>query len=200
MVESEPLKSRKIKNNHQHSSTLPMKTRNINGSRKSPNLLARTLRKRITDKINDSSKPSPLISNNSRSTFMERVGIIDTGYTDPNDISLSAPPLDISVHSYEDVLWTEAIEDSVKVIGEKSKGYKIMHMENSRKANKLYNWLMYTGICLGPLAGLISGIGTTLNPEAPSLFPVISSCVAFLSGVSVAIIKFGKYEEKKFIS
>lgn len=92
--------------------------------------------------------------------------------------------------------WNPMVELAIKQIGEKSTGYKIMHVRTSRKTERFYDLVMYLGICLGPLAGLLSGIGSTLNPDAPITFPIISSCVSFLSGIIVAVIKFGKYEEK----
>jgi hypothetical protein len=55
---------------------------------------------------------------------------------------------------------------------------------------------MYLGIFLGPLAGLISGIGATFDPEADTTFPVISACVALISAFVVATTKFGRFEEK----
>jgi hypothetical protein len=83
----------------------------------------------------------------------------------------------------------------VKKIGEKSTGYKIMHIKSSRNVSKKYNWLMYSGIVLGPLAALLSGIGVTLHPETEVTFPIISACLAFMSGIVVSISKFGKLEE-----
>jgi len=91
--------------------------------------------------------------------------------------------------------WTENLENNVKIIGEKSTGYKIMHIKAAQESATFYDRIMYLGISLGPLAGLLSGIGSALDPDAPITFPIISSCVAFLSGVVVAFIKFGKWDE-----
>lgn len=92
--------------------------------------------------------------------------------------------------------WDEEIEKSVKEIGEKAKGYKIMHIQEAHRISTRYKWLMYSGIILGPLAGLLSGIGATLNPDAPFEFPIASACAGFISGIIVAVTKFGKFEEK----
>jgi hypothetical protein len=97
---------------------------------------------------------------------------------------------------YPNIVWNSSIEHDVKDIGEKSKGYKIMHIQESIKMTQIYTNLMYTGITLGPLAGLLSGIGSSLNPDAPVIFPIISACVAFISGIVVAVTKYGKFEEK----
>jgi hypothetical protein len=94
------------------------------------------------------------------------------------------------------VRWNSNIEHDVHVIGEKSKGYKIMHICEARKVTSRYTLLMYSGIILGPLAGLISAIGSITNPDAPITIPLVSSCISFISGIVVAIIKYGKFEEK----
>ena len=96
----------------------------------------------------------------------------------------------------ENVNWTGIMEKNVKEIGDKAKGYKIMHIQQAQKVSNKYKWLMYLGICLGPLSALLSGIGATLNPDAPVKFPIASACVGFIGGVVVAITKFGKLEEK----
>jgi hypothetical protein len=104
-------------------------------------------------------------------------------------------------NQFTNISWTSKIENNVREIGEKSKGYKIMHMKSSVKISKKYNLLMYSGIIMGPLAGLITGIGAILNPSECSAPPVeflISTiCIAFFSGIVVSISKFGKYEEKR---
>jgi len=94
------------------------------------------------------------------------------------------------------VNWTNGMEKCVKEIGEKSKGYKIMHIQQAYLVSNKYKWLMYLGICLGPLAGLLSGIGATLNPDTEVTFPIASACTGFIAGIVVAITKFGKFEEK----
>lgn len=94
------------------------------------------------------------------------------------------------------ISWNGNMEQNVRVIGEKSKGYKIMHIKESRQISLKYDVLMYAGIFLGPMACLLSGIGATLNPDAPTTFPIISACVAFVSGITVAITKYGKFEER----
>lgn len=96
----------------------------------------------------------------------------------------------------ENVSWTGIMEKNVKEIGEKAKGYKIMHIQQAHKVSNKYKMLMYLGICLGPLSALLSGIGATLNPDAPVKFPIASACAGFIAGIVVAITKFGKLEEK----
>lgn len=102
----------------------------------------------------------------------------------------------IENEKYNNISWSPTIEQNILEIGEKAKGYKIMHIKTSRQIGYKYDWLMYSGIFLGPLAGLFSGIGAMLHPETETTFPIIASCVAFVSGIVVAITKYGKFEEK----
>jgi len=119
------------------------------------------------------------------------------------------------------VEWNKQIETNIKIIGEKAKGYKIMHIHESRRIGKIYTWLMYTGIILGPLSGILSSISTSsistcsdsdesrediistnlklLSPYPSYILPIISSCIAFLSGIIVAVTKYGKFEERSSI-
>lgn len=92
-------------------------------------------------------------------------------------------------------LWNDKIEKAAKNIGETSRAYKIMHTEEAQKANKYYNRLMMLGIILGPASGIISGISAALNPEMNPTFPIIELSLGFLSGIIVASIKLGRYDE-----
>lgn len=95
------------------------------------------------------------------------------------------------------VHWNEDIEKNVYEIGEKSKGYKIMHIKEARNVSFRYDLLMYSGILLGPIAGLLSAIGSILSPDdSPTTLPIVSACLAFISGIVVAATKYGKFEEK----
>lgn len=91
--------------------------------------------------------------------------------------------------------WNDKLEQSAKDIGDKSKSYKIMHIEQAQKTSTTYNQLMILGITLGPLSGIISGIGTVIESDTGPILPIISMVIGFLSGIIVSIIKFGKYDE-----
>uniref|UniRef100_A0A6C0JQ34 Uncharacterized protein n=1 Tax=viral metagenome TaxID=1070528 RepID=A0A6C0JQ34_9ZZZZ len=117
--------------------------------------------------------------------------------SDPAPTANNSVIMEITDNQYDSVSWNHNIEQNVKEIGEKSKGYKIMHIQEARKISQLYRRLMYAGIALGPLAGLLSGIGSMLYPSsAPAGFPIAGTCIAFISGIVVAITKYGKFEEK----
>ena len=92
-------------------------------------------------------------------------------------------------------LWNDKIELSAKNIGENSKGYKIMHLNEAQKSKKIYNTLMVLGIFLAPMAGVFSGINSILNPDENPVLPILSTLFGLTAGCVISIIKFGKYDE-----
>lgn len=119
-----------------------------------------------------------------------------------HDLSHKKSICDDTAHSKEfletkNITWNPVIEKNVLEIGEKAKGYKIMHTQESETVGSTYDILMFSGIILGPLAGLVSSISVILSPpDTNVILPIISACVGFFSGIVVAITKYGKYEEK----
>lgn len=107
-----------------------------------------------------------------------------------NKLLSASPKLEMYATS-----WTIQLETAAKIIGERAQGFKIMHIQASKRHRSTYNRLMYLSIVFGPLAAIISGIGVTLYPDDPSLFPVISSIIAFLAGIFVSVVKFSKFEQ-----
>ena len=93
------------------------------------------------------------------------------------------------------VSWNDNIEEAAKTIGATAHAYKLMHITEAQKSNKDYTRLMFLGIVLGPASGIISGISAALNPEMDPTFPIIEIMLGFLSGIVVASIKFGRYDE-----
>lgn len=91
--------------------------------------------------------------------------------------------------------WNNKLEHTAKDIGEISNSYKLMHLEVAQTAYSMYDFYMKLGIVLGPIAGMLSGVGAVTHPEDNVVFPVIVTIVSFLSGIVVAIIKFSKYDE-----
>lgn len=92
--------------------------------------------------------------------------------------------------------WNKLIEISLKQTGEKATGYKIMHIKTARRLAKKFTTLMYLGIIVGPLSGAISSIGEVMREDPPSMFSVSSIIISFLSGILIASLKFGKFEEQ----
>lgn len=72
--------------------------------------------------------------------------------------------------------------------------YKMMHISVAQQADKLYSRYMLAGIILGPLSGVISGIGVAVGDKTIA-FQTIATILSFLSGIVVAIIKFNKFDE-----
>ena len=91
--------------------------------------------------------------------------------------------------------WNSNIENVVREIGEKAKGYKLMHLFQAQKYNTCYNFLSITGIILGPLAGLLSGVEVALYPNENPVLPILVTVFGTISGILAAAIKFGKYDE-----
>lgn len=92
--------------------------------------------------------------------------------------------------------WDESIETIVCDLGSRAQAYKIMHTKLARSSSKLYQWLMLGSILTGPLSGTISAIGSATSPDPMAVLPIVATFVSFLAGILVAIVKFGKYDEK----
>jgi hypothetical protein len=92
--------------------------------------------------------------------------------------------------------WSPEVENLVKSIGTTTQDNKLQQLRSARKCATTYNTLMYISIVLGPVSAVISGIGVTLHPDAPTLFPVVSSIIAFVAGVFTAIVRFSSLDER----
>ena len=91
--------------------------------------------------------------------------------------------------------WNEKLEEVVKDIGLNSQAYKKMHIVEAQNTNFIYTILMFCGIVTGPLGGIVSAIGSALEMSADSRVTIAEIILGFLSGIVVAILKFGKYDE-----
>ena len=91
--------------------------------------------------------------------------------------------------------WNSRLEEAALDIGHAAQGYKHMHIIEAQKANKLHTWLMGTGIVMGPLASVLSSVGLALDLEADPGIAISVIVMGFLSGIVVAAVKFGKYDE-----
>ena len=96
--------------------------------------------------------------------------------------------------------WNDKLENAAKNIGESAKGFKLMHIAEAQKAQKIYNRLMILGIFLGPLASFNAGFHDSFSSDIKTGMTVIGTVSGLLSGVVVAIIKFGKYDEESRIN
>ncbi len=95
------------------------------------------------------------------------------------------------------VRWNSRLEEAAKDIGESSKSYKLMHIEEAQQATTIYNGLMIAGIVTGPLAGIVTSVGTAIAIEGNTMVAcnIVSIILGFISGIIVSVIKFGRYEE-----
>lgn len=95
---------------------------------------------------------------------------------------------------HDSVEWNDKIEFVVRDIGENCKINKVMHLTYAQMCASKHKKLMYGGMLLGPVSGIISAIQgiTTIDLSYLSL---ISSTMSFISGGIIAIVKFAKYDE-----
>ena len=91
--------------------------------------------------------------------------------------------------------WNSKLEEAARDIGEAAQGYKHMHISEAQKASKKHHRLMGTGIVIGPLASVLSSVGVALGLENNPIISVFVIVLGFLSGIIVATVKFGKYDE-----
>jgi len=92
-------------------------------------------------------------------------------------------------------MWNDKIEKTVHGIGESSKSYKHMHIDYAQRTSKMFSIYTILGILLGPLAGIISTVDASMHPDEDPTFSIVIAILSSLSGVVVAIVKFGNYEE-----
>lgn len=74
----------------------------------------------------------------------------------------------------------------------------VRHVAHRNYANVLscrYNMLMYMGIICGPLSGFICNISQSLNHQDRPIYYIVASFIAYLSGIIIAIIKYGDFSE-----
>jgi len=91
--------------------------------------------------------------------------------------------------------WNTKLEGVVQGIGDDSSSYMMMHMYQAQRLNIIYNRLIIAGIVIGPLSGICSTINQVSGIGPSPLLSITEIILGFMSGIIVAIIKFGKYDE-----
>ena len=91
--------------------------------------------------------------------------------------------------------WNGQIEQVIKNIGESSNGYKIMHVQEARDNETMYTRLMFAGIVLGPMSSIMAASSAAFELSDNPWMSTIEIMLGFLSGIVVAVIRFGKYDE-----
>lgn len=91
--------------------------------------------------------------------------------------------------------WNGQIEQVIKNIGESSNGYKLMHVQEARDNEIMYTRLMFAGIVLGPMSSIMSASSAAFELSENPWMSTIEIVLGFLSGIVVAVIRFGKYDE-----
>lgn len=95
-------------------------------------------------------------------------------------------------------VWNDKLETAARDIGEMSLSYKMMHIEMAQRAHLKYNVLMYMGIILAPLSGIISQFNSPLSSCDNMYLSFTALGISFISGIVVAIIKFSRYDEVEY--
>ena len=85
--------------------------------------------------------------------------------------------------------------DHIKNIQIKIDLYYETHSTYADRLRKTYNCLMYVGIICGPLSGFINNISQSLDHQNIPIYYIISSLIAYISGIVIAIVKFGEFKE-----
>lgn len=91
--------------------------------------------------------------------------------------------------------WNEPLEKVAQGIGQAAQAYKHMHIWQAQRATNRHKYLMGSGIIVGPLASVLQSIALALNMENDPVFSVLVIVLGFLSGILIATVKFGKYDE-----
>ncbi len=91
--------------------------------------------------------------------------------------------------------WNSKLEEAAQSIGQAAQGYKHMHIWQAQRATNRHKYLMGSGIVVGPLASVLQSISLALNLETDPIISVFVIILGFISGIMVATVKFGKYDE-----
>ena len=92
--------------------------------------------------------------------------------------------------------WNDAIENTIKFIGESAQAYKMMHLLSAKQYSWLYNFLMYASLILSPAAGTLATVETALQGDYGMYFSITVAVISFLVTVVTGVIKFGSFHEK----
>lgn len=95
----------------------------------------------------------------------------------------------------EKSIWNEKLEQTVKNIGESAQSYKHMHVKLAQKTSRQYFYLMLVGMLIGPLGGTLAAVGAIMNPDKAITIGITTAILGYISGVVVAVVKFGKFDE-----
>ena len=90
-------------------------------------------------------------------------------------------------------VWNDKIDKTISEIGDYCMGYKWMHIVLAKKYMTRYNILMLSTISMGPMIGLMGTLSTVVDSVT---FKILITILGFVSGVTAAVIKYGKFQQK----
>lgn len=94
----------------------------------------------------------------------------------------------------ETTQWNSKIEDVISDIAHVSGSHKSTHIRIANLASSRYDKLTISGIILGPLAGVFTGLSKNDCSSESGLKALVIG-LSLLSGIIVSMIKFCKFEE-----
>lgn len=94
----------------------------------------------------------------------------------------------------ETTQWNSKIEEVISEIASVSGSHKNTHIHIANLASSRYNKLTISGIIIGPLTGIFSGLSTKDCSSELGLNALVIS-LGLISGIIVSMIKFCKFEE-----
>jgi hypothetical protein len=89
------------------------------------------------------------------------------------------------------IKWNDNLEKETYNIAYNCNNSKINHIKNSIIYSRIYSMFIILGVLIGPISSTLS----TTDAFSSSTLLIISSFTGYISGIIIAIIKFGKFEQ-----
>ena len=89
------------------------------------------------------------------------------------------------------IKWNDNLEKETYNIAYNCNNSKLNHVKNSIIYSRIYSMFIILGVLIGPVSSTLS----TTDAFSSSTLVIISSITGYISGIIIAIIKFGKFEQ-----
>ena len=89
------------------------------------------------------------------------------------------------------IKWNDNLEKETYNIAYNCNHSKINHIKNSIIYSRIYSMFIILGVLIGPVSSTLS----TTDAFSSSSLLIISSFTGYISGIIIAVIKFGKFEQ-----
>jgi hypothetical protein len=103
-----------------------------------------------------------------------------------------------NLHQINDdkIKWNDNLEKETYNIAYNCNNSKINHIKNSIIYSRIYSMFIILGVLIGPVSSTLS----TTDAFSSSTLLIISSFTGYISGIIIAIIKFGKFEQLSILN